>query len=135
MEVISERITALRAEACLEKRFYPRFEVLDGAIASLNHTVIGQIINISQNGLIFRYVARSDNWMELSTLDISTSDRTFNLGMIPIKVVRDVATPGSFFSDAISLRYCCVEFGVLEDYQIVALRYFIQNHTIADPEA
>ena len=135
MEVISGEVNALMAQTCLEKRFHPRFKVLSGAVASLHYKVIGQIINISQSGLAFQYIARRSHQPESSTLNISTTDRTFNLGMIPIKFVREVAMSKSFSSDAMSLRYCCVEFGDLEDYQLVALRYFIQNHTTADPEA
>lgn len=129
MEAVADTMNLKHGEAFLERRSHPRFEVREGVIACLHLTAIGQITNISQNGLAFRYVARQDRSVESSILHISKTDRTFNLGLIPVKVVRDIATPGSFSWGTISLRVCCVEFGELEDYQVVALRYFIQKHS------
>jgi len=129
MEAVANTTTSTLAEAFFERRFHPRFGVQSGVIASLHLTVIGQIINISKNGLSFQYVARRDRSVASSTLHVSTTDQTFNLDMIPVRVVRDVAIPGSFSSGAISLRICCVEFGDLEDYQIFALQYFIQKYS------
>ena len=47
----------------------------------------------------------------------------------------DIEMPQSFSYGPISIRHCGVEFGDLTDAQKLSLRHFIQNHTMADPEA
>jgi hypothetical protein len=134
MEAVSETGVFLPIEGneLLERRSHERYEIRQGAIASLHLTVIGYAINISRGGLAFRYVASRDRSSEWSILKISTTDQTFNLGMIPVEVVRDVPIPESFTTGAISLRSCGLKFGDLQDYQEFALRYFIQNYGVPD---
>jgi hypothetical protein len=130
MEIVSQTGVFPPIEDCgvLERRSHKRFELREGAIASLYPTVIGEALNISPSGLAFRYVASGHLSKESCILTISTTDRTFTLGMIPVEVVWDVAVPERFTADAMSLRSCGVKFRHLEDFQEVALRYFIDNY-------
>ena len=130
MEAVSQTgiFLPIEGNALLERRTQKRFELREGAIASLHPTVIGEVLNISRCGLAFQYVASRDRSTEWSVLTILTTDHTFNLGMIPVEVVRDVPMPESFTTGAISLRSCGLKFGHLEDYQEFALRYFIHNY-------
>jgi hypothetical protein len=118
-----------------DRRTHQRFEAQDETIVSPQLTVSGQIVNISLGGLAFRYVASRGRSEESSRLSISLTDSTFNLGMMPFKVVWDVAMPESLFCGAISLRYCGVEFGDLADYQKLGLRFFIHNYTATAAES
>ena len=129
MEAITNRITAPLAKGYFERRFHQRFEAHSGAIASPQLNVVGQIVNISESGLEFRYVASQERSRESTVLSIQLTNHTFRLDQLPFKVVRDVAMPQSFSVGSISLRYCGVEFEDLTDDQKRAVRYFIQNHT------
>jgi hypothetical protein len=135
MEAIARTNITPLAEAFFERRFHQRFEAHSGAIASPQLDVVGQIVNINETGLEFRYVASRERSQESTALSIELTDHTFRLGQLPFKVVWDVAMPQSFSIGSISLRYCGVEFVNLADDQRRALRYFIQNHTTVDFEA
>jgi hypothetical protein len=134
MEAIANRITAPLTKGGFERRFHQRFEANSGAIASTQLDVVGQIVNISETGLEFRYVASRERSKESTVLSIELTDHTFSLDQLPFKVAWDVAMPQGFSIGPISLRYCGVEFGNLADDQRRALRYFIQNHTTVDFE-
>ena len=116
--------------ALVERRSEQRFAVTEGAIASLNLTVMGQIVNISRGGLAFRYVASHERSKESTSLKISLSDTSFTLGMIPFEAVWDVAMPESFSCGDIALRCCGGIFGDLEDYQSLALDYFMEHYLV-----
>jgi hypothetical protein len=135
MEAIARTNIAPLAEAFFERRFHQRVEAHSGAIASPQLEVVGQIVNISETGLAFRYVASRERSKESNVLSIELTDHTFRLDQLPFKVVWDFAMPDGFCIGPISLRYCGVEFGNLADDQRRALRYFIQNHTTVDSEA
>jgi len=135
MEAIANKITAPLAKGLFERRFHQRFEACSGAIASSQLEVVGQIVNISETGLEFRYVASRERTQELTVLSIELTDHTFRLDQLPFKVVWDFATPQGFSIGPISLRHCGVEFRNLTDDQRRALHYFIQNHTTVDTEA
>jgi hypothetical protein len=135
MEAVARTNIAPLAEAFFERRFHQRFEVHTGAVASSQLDVVGQIVNISETGLEFRYVASRERSKESMVLSIELTDHTFKLDQLPFKVAWDVAMPQSFSVGPISLRYCGVEFRNLTDDQRLALRHFIQNHRAVDVEA
>jgi len=134
MEAIANRLTAPLAKGYFERRFHQRFEACSGAIASSQLEVVGQIVNISETGLEFRYVASRERSQESTVLSIELTDHTFRLEHLPFKVVWDFAMPQDFSTGSISLRYCGVEFRNLTDDQRRALRDFIQSHTTVDSE-
>jgi hypothetical protein len=135
MEAVARTTIAPLAEAFFERRFHQRFEAQSGAIASSQLDVIGQIVNMSETGLAFRYVASRERSKESTALSIELTDHTFKLDQLPFKVIWDVAMPNGFSIGPISLRYCGVEFVNLTDDQKRALRYFVGNHTTVDFEA
>ena len=130
METVSQTDIFPPNEGCgvLERRSHKRFELREGAIASLHPTVLGKALNISPCGLAFWYVASRNLSTERSTLTILTTDRIFTLGMIPVEVIWDIPVPENFAAGTLSLRSCGLRFGHLEDFQEVALRYFIHNY-------
>lgn len=113
-----------------ERRANPRFRVRSGVISSLQLTVVGQTLNISRGGLVFQYVASRERTSAECRLSISLTDRSFNLDMVPFRKVWDRAAPEAFSYGNITSRYCGIEFGELLDFQILALQFLIQNHTL-----
>jgi hypothetical protein len=135
MEAVAGTITASPIERMfIERRYHDRFKVQSGAIASPKLTVVGQIINVSQGGLVFRYVASRKRSNESPALNIALTDGSFRLDWIPFIVAWDVPMPQSYSCGDISMRYCGVRFGKLTDYQKLQLRYFIKNYSTAGPE-
>jgi hypothetical protein len=134
MEAIAKRITEPLAGAFFEKRFHQRFEVKNATIATSRFTVVGHIMDLSEVGLAFRYVASRECSRDEHTLSILVNDHTFKLNGISFKVVWDVAVPEHYSLGPIAMRYCGIEFRNLKDRQRFALRYFIQNHTTVDSE-
>ena len=137
MEVVAKTIVArpIEGKASAERRTHQRFKVQHGAIASAQLTVVGQIINISHGGLSFWYVDSRERSKESCRLTISLADSTFNLSMIPFKVVWDLPMPETLPCGAFPLRYCGVEFGDLADYQKLGLQFFIHNYTATAAES
>jgi len=115
-----------------ERREHPRIEVQPGVISSLQYTVVGQTLDISRGGVRFQYVASRDCSSETCRLSISLVDRSFNLNMMPIRRVWDIAVPEMFAHEDITTRYCGVSFGELLDFQILALQFLIRNYTVSD---
>jgi hypothetical protein len=78
-----------------ERRKDKRFQVQDGAFAmlSLQLGVLGQIVNISREGLSFRYVASKARTTPLSTLNILLTDGSFSLKKVPVEPVWDHPIP------------------------------------------
>jgi hypothetical protein len=135
MYAVADIITAPPMESMfIERRCHERLEVQSGAIASPKMTVLGQIMNVSQGGLVFRYVASRKRSHESKTLNIALTDGSFRLEWIPFIVVWDVSMPQSYSCGGISLRYCGVRFGNLTDSQKLQLRYFVKNYTTAGRE-
>jgi hypothetical protein len=118
----------------VERRKEQRIRVTERAIASLNLTVVGQIVNISCRGLAFRYVASHERSKESSSIKISLNDNTFTLGMIPFEALWDAAMPQSFSCGDIALRYCGGVFRDLEDFQRLALSYFVKQYRVDSSE-
>lgn len=114
-----------------ERRKHPRIDVQPGVISSLQFTVVGQTLDISRGGLKFQYVASRDRSAKTCRLSISLVDRSFNLNMMPIRRVWDIAVPEMFAHKDITTRYCGVSFGELLDFQILALRFLIRNYTVS----
>jgi len=114
-------------------RQHRRFTVHNGGFAALcnEFTALGQIIDISRDGLSFRYVAsqaRTNGWAELSIL---MTDGSFSIEKVPFKTVWDSAMPREFSFGAITLRHCGVQFGDLTHRQKVDLEYFIRSYTLS----
>ena len=120
----------------VERRKHKRFNAQDGALAALTRspTIAGQIINISEGGLSFRYVASHQRSEESPRLNILVSERKFHLKTLPFKRVWDSPMPEAFTYGTISLRHCGVEFADMKNDEKDDLNFFIRNHTTAKTE-
>ena len=117
-----------------ERRKYARFKPKRRALAALSYspTVAGHVVNISEGGLSFRYVASQKRSEESAHLNLLTPDGAFQYKALPFKTVWDYALPDDFSLGSISTRYCGVEFGSLSDEEKSEIRRFIETHTTTE---
>jgi len=122
----------MKRKELAERRRHKRFQAQEGAFAVVRpeSTKLGQIIDISQGGLAFRYTVTGARANGAFEVDIFLAGDGFCLEKIPIKTVSDLKVPKKFSNGSLPMRRCGVQFGELTDNQIAQLEYFIQNHTI-----
>jgi PilZ domain len=117
-----------------ERRKHKRFEVQEGAFASLRGPVskLGQITDISMGGLAFRYIDTGVHPDRSFELDISLINSGFHLPEVSCKTISDSAVAKEFYSSSITMRRLGVQFAELTYNQASQLEHFIQNHTIGE---
>jgi len=114
----------------LERRRKKRFPARDGCLVTLGNDPIKpwQILDISEEGLAFRYIGGADEPKALSELDILTCDTSLHIERVPFKVVSDLK-----MSNPVLQRYplnrCSVQFGSLTEDQMDLLVSFLRNYT------
>ncbi len=115
----------------VERRKHDRLKVQGGAFAvpSLKIAALGQIRNISQGGLAFRYVGSQNRSKESFALKILFRDGSFSMHRVPVKTVWDRPIPQAYSLDLITLRQCGMQFGELTDEQKFDLKCFLKNYT------
>ena len=115
-----------------ERRKLKRFQVQDGAFAVVRPelTRLGQIINISYEGLAFQYAVTANQKNGASELDIFLTGDAFYLENMSFETVSDRRATRKSSKGFLPLRRCSVRFKDLTGPQIARLEYFIQNHTI-----
>lgn len=120
-----------------DRRQHRRFQVHDGAFAVLRPRsdiwgqvidIVGQIVDISQGGLMFRYIAGENRSHEPFKLDIVLAGDSFRLDKIPFKAVSDMDMTDPLTFGPTTMRRQSVQFGALTYDQKAQLQYFIQNH-------
>jgi len=75
-----------------ERRKKQRFPAKDGCLVSLRSDPIKpwQILDISEEGLSFRYIGGVDEPKDVSELDILTADTALCIERVPIRVISDL---------------------------------------------
>ena len=121
-------------EQFVEKRKHGRLRTKDGTFAVIGPNVerLGQIIDISVDGLSLSYIDNGGKADGLSELDILFAIDGFYLEKVPFKTVSDfeIHVNKDILFTSIIMRRCGVQFGDLDDKQISQLEYFLRNHTI-----
>lgn len=115
----------------LDRRRHRRFDVVNGAFASLSpqFAIIGQILNVSEGGLAFRYVASKSRSTEAVRLDILVADGSLSVDKLQFRSVWDISTPQEFVYGPITYRHCGVEWTDLDVTQRAELDWFIKCYT------
>ena len=134
MLAVTETNIAPLAHSISDKRYHRRYEVKNGTVVTTRFSVVGHIIDLSEVGLAFRYVATRESAKEEQTLSILANNRTFRVNGIPFEVVWDIPVPELFSFGSIGMRYCGIKFRDLTDRQQFALRHFIHNHSKNAPD-
>jgi hypothetical protein len=121
----------------VERRKHVRLKVNNSALTSLSRcpTVAGNIIDISEGGLSFRYIASQRRSKESPRLHLLATDERFHFKTLPFKSVWDSPIRDDFSFESISTRHCGVEFGYLTDDEKDHLKYFIHNTTKPNKKA
>lgn len=120
-----------------DRRKHRRFQVRDTAFVVLkapwpHSTKVGQIIDISMQGLAFRYIADEGRSNGSSELEIISADHSFYLDKVPFNTISDSKTDNDVPFSSIEMRRSAVQFGDLTSNQISQLEYFIWNYTTSE---
>ncbi len=112
-----------------EQRKDKRFHLKEGAfvIPRARSRKLWQIMDISQGGLAFQYVANGERVYDSSDLDIAYSGASFYLEKVPFKAVSDLKVENGIRWSSLKLRRCGIQFGELTRNQASLLKEFIQN--------
>jgi hypothetical protein len=116
----------------IERRRHRRFRVPVGVFVSFrpDNSRLGEIIDISLNGLSFRYLASGGPANGSNRLNIFLTERGFCLDDLPFETVSDVGTYEIPFTP-VTMRRSGVQFEELTEDQISGLEYFIQHFTLS----
>lgn len=114
----------------MERRRKQRFFAKDGCLVCLGNDPIKpwQILDISEEGLAFRYIGGADEPNGISELDILTGDTALRIERVPVSLISDLrmSVPAS---RRYTLNRCSVKFGTLTADQVGRLESFIRDYT------
>jgi hypothetical protein len=115
-----------------DRRNQDRSLALGGAFAVLRpqFSKLGQIIDISSDGLAIHYPVSGDQTNGSSELDIFLVGDGIYLEKVPFKAISDLKLVKKKFNGSIPMRRLGVQFGELKQSQISQLEYFIGNYTL-----
>ena len=119
-----------------ERRQQKRFKAAEGAFAALvdQESRLGQIKDISSDGLSFRYIDSHEKLVNASELKIILGQRGLYLDKVPFKIISDFEIESEFSFSRVNMRQIGLEFGELTPGQRNRLDRFIKHHTIGEVE-
>jgi hypothetical protein len=117
-----------------ERRIAKRFRAVDGALAALSPESgrVGQIQNISLNGVAFRYIADDSpeaNLNGTAKLQIMFAGKGIWLDGVSVKWIADVDIPTDSSFSGIPLRQTSLQFIALTEDQKTRLKEYIRQFT------
>jgi hypothetical protein len=115
----------------VERRKHKRFKVPKDAFVVLrsDYLKLGQIEQVSMNGLQFLYATSEGSLNAPFELDIFLAGTAFYLYKVPFQTVSDSETVNETPFPSLPMRHCAVQFGEMAPNQRSQLEYFIQNYT------
>jgi hypothetical protein len=120
------------ADRSLERRKKPRFPADGGCLITFGNDPIKlwQVLDISNEGLAFRYIGGAENTDAASALDILTRDTSLCIEKLPFQVVSDLRMEAPA-PKPYCLKRCSVRFGPMTDSQRTQLEVLIKGYTKA----
>ena len=117
-----------------ERRQKKRFKAVEGTFAALvdQDSRLGQIRDISLQGLSFRYIDNNEKLEETSELIIILGNRSLFLDKVPFEIISDFKIESEFSSSAVDMRQVGLKFGELTPQQKLLLNQIIEFHTIGE---
>jgi hypothetical protein len=114
----------------------PRLEAENGAFAflSLAEMVAGQILDIHEHGLSFRYVASEQKVKGKCLVDIMMRDGGSHCYLLPCSVAWDRAEPKEFSLGPFTMRVCGIHFDKLTASQKTKVKQFVRENTELNPD-
>ena len=124
---------AVEGKQGADRREYPRYLVRSVAVAALNDSRIGVIMDISRSGLAFRYIdfnhGDSESLNDTSEVNIIHDTADFSMLDLPCTIIREQEHLPAFYISSLKMNKCCVRFGALTPNQESQLKYFIAHFT------
>ena len=122
------------ATGFVERRAEPRLRTKEGAFAflSLTKMIGGQIQDVNEHGISFRYVASRQKLEGDCLVDIMMRGGSFHYHRLPCTVAWDRADPKEFSLGSFTMRVCGVQFGELTDEQKAHLQDFVHRYTTSN---
>jgi hypothetical protein len=119
----------------IERRKHKRLQLRGDGVALLRNastqsTIVGEIMDISIEGVSFRYISGEEPKEGPSELSLVSADHRFYLGSLPIQTVSDMEMAKIPFG-SVSTRRRGVRFGRLGQNHKFALQHFIRNYTVS----
>jgi hypothetical protein len=116
----------------IEQRKHKRFQVIDGSYAVLGYkpTMMGQIVNLSKDGLAVCYKNTDQHINESFKLDILKTDSNFYIEQLHVKTISDIEISDDRAFGSQKIRRRGVQFEDLNAIQLFQLYYFLQNYTV-----
>jgi hypothetical protein len=118
-----------------EQRIHKRFRVRENSYVTLGGRVskLGQIVDISQGGLSFRYIDIGERPNSSLKVKLSIKNNNgFQLENIPFKTIYDLRATKEFPFSSTRVRRRGGRFEALSQEQISGLEYLIQNYTTGE---
>lgn len=118
----------------VDRRRHRRFRASDGAYAALSpdSSKVGPIVDISLQGLCFRYIVHDDQPKEPVETHIYVGDNGFYLEKMSYETVEDVQVKNPSSLSSIIMRQRRVKFVDLTANQRAQLQYFIEHRTLKE---
>ena len=119
-----------------ERRKIKRLKASYGAYAVVGPETskLGQIKDISMNGLAFKYLADEARSNGAGELDIIVRQDCLCVKSIPIQTVSDFELAKESAFSTVRLRQQGVQFGELTSEQSAQLEFILKNHTSCTEE-
>jgi len=120
----------------IQRRKHQRFQLEDFTFVNLKSESdkdLGQLIDISNGGLSFRYFVSAKKPENFSKLDIVLSGSDFAITGLPFRIISDTELTNGYQYSPINFRRYCVQFEELTYNQNFKLCYFLYNHPMARP--
>ena len=117
-----------------ERRRQKRFIAEEGAFAALvdQESRLGQIKDISIEGLSFRYIDSHEKLQNAAELKIILGNQGLYLDRVPFVKISDFEIESEFSFSTIKMRQIGLQFRELTVEQKIQLERFIQQHTIGE---
>jgi hypothetical protein len=114
-----------------ERRKHPRFRARKGSFAALGSVkALGQINDISNDGLAFTHLAEEELLEEPLELEIFSPTDNFYLRKVPCKFISNIRIEAGFSLTPVTTQRCCLQFKKLSEEQKLQLDFFLRNYTV-----
>lgn len=102
------------------------------AVIKSNSPRMGEIVEISKDGLSFTYIENDTDLAQFGEMDILFVDEDFHLSRLPFEPVEDSAFNAEAPFNALSMKRLTVRFGGLTDKQKIQINHLLENYTTGE---
>lgn len=121
----------MNSNSVTERRKHQRFRARENSFAALKPGIaLGQITDISSDGIAFTHLADEELSEEPLELEIFSPIDRFHLRKVACKFVSEFQVEGGFSLTPVTTRRCCLQFEGLTEEQKSQLDHFLQNYTV-----